>query len=675
MFRKPGTRNMKPFIGLVLSGILVFSGVQASASPQVANLAAGDYIVTFRASTDVAGEVSRFKARKGWVERSFNRVFRGMAVTASTADLRALQLDPDVVAIEPDLPIQVDAVQNNVTWGLDRIDQNDLPLNTTYSYTSTGAGVKVFVVDTGLLTSHNEFRGRVLPGQNFAPNANRRTLASDVTDCDGHGTHVAGTIAGTTYGVAKQASIVPVRVLDCSGSGSTSGVIAGLNWVAGQVPVGTKAVVSMSIGGGFSSALNSAVQAVINKGATVVVAAGNESSNACSTSPASAPNAVTVGATDSSDFFAGYSNNGSCVDILAPGSRITSAWIGSSSRTNNISGTSMATPHVSGVAALMLQDSYKTPAEINALLSANAVSNTISNVPAGTVNKFLNTTLAPAEPVLTPATQTVSIATGQNVATQVLVPANFSTTPIFALTGGTLPAGLSFNSSTGVISGSPTATKATTIFTITATAGSQTASTVLSLTVSAPLAALSVNAETVVGTVGTVLATSALTATNFVGAVTFSITAGGVLPAGLSLNTSTGVISGVPTAPKTITTYTITGSGATSGSATANRTITVNPYIGLPSAPISVTAASSSRGRANLSWAVGSDGGSQLRDVVIRVYNTANQLVRTTSTSARRTSTSVSGLNPGVSYYFTVSVTNRNGSSTATTSNTITAIR
>jgi hypothetical protein len=148
-----------------------------------------------------------------------------------------------------------------------------------------------------------------------------------------------------------------------------------------------------------------------------------------------------------------------------------------------------------------------------------------------------------------------------------------------------------------------------------------------------------------------------------------------VLPPGLSLNTSTGVIEGVPTAAKATTTYTITGSGATSGTATANRTITVNPYIGLPSAPISVTAASSSRGRANISWAVGSDGGSQLINVVIRVYNTANQLVSKTSSPASRTSTSVSGLNPGVSYYFTVSVTNRNGSSTATTSNTITAIK
>lgn len=669
MFREHFAGVFKPVVGLMLSCVLVFSGVQASASPQVANLPAGKYIVTFESSADVAGEVSRFKARKGWVERSFNRVFRGMVVTASTADLRALQLDPDVVAIEPDLPIQVDAVQNGATWGIDRIDQNDLPLSNTYNYTATGSGVKVFVVDSGVLSTHTEFTGRVLPGYSSI------TDGFGTIDRNGHGTHVTGTIAGTTYGVAKQASIVPVRVLDRNGSGNTSGVIAGLNWIAGQVSVGSKAVVSMSIGGGSSTSLNNAVQAVINKGATVVVAAGNESSNACSTSPASAPNAVTVGATDSSDSFASYSNRGSCVDILAPGSSVTSAWIGSNTRTSTISGTSMATPHVSGVAALMLQDSYKTPAEISALLSANAVSNTINNVPSGTVNKFLNSAVAPATPAITPATQTVDVVTGQNVSTQALTPANFATAPTYALTGGTLPAGLSFNTATGVVSGLPTETKATTIYTITASSGGQTATSTLSLTVSTPIASLNVNSESVVGRVGTALSTAAFTAANFGGTVSYQITSGGSLPEGLTFNTGTGVISGIPTATKTTTTYTITATGSTSGSATATRTITVNPLASAPEAPISVTALALGKMSGSITWIKGSDNGETITSQTVIVFTSLGNVYQRINLSPAVTTTTVKSLRRDTTYYFTVSTTNRFGTSPAATSNTITAIK
>jgi subtilisin family serine protease len=248
--------------------------------------------------------------------------------------------------------VRVFTIESNATWGLDRIDQRALPLSTTYRYTNTGSGVRAYIIDTGILTTHREFGGRAVGGYTAIKDGR------GTTDCNGHGTHVAGTVGGATYGVAKAVQLVAVRVLDCSGWGTTSGVIAGLDWVTAhrQKP----AVANMSLGGGASTSLDDAVRRMISSGVATAVAAGNGNAaliaqDACKYSPARVAEAMTVSATDKTDTKASWANYGSCVDWFAPGVSIKSAWNTSTTATNTISGTSMATPHTTGVAALYLQ--------------------------------------------------------------------------------------------------------------------------------------------------------------------------------------------------------------------------------------------------------------------------------------------------------------------------------
>jgi subtilisin family serine protease len=316
----------------------------------------------------------------------YERALRGFAVRLTPPKLEVLRNDPRVEYIEEDQVVSATTTQSNATWGLDRVDQRDLPLNTTYIYTPTGAGVRAYIIDTGIYTSHSQFGGRASIGYD--------ALGGSGQDCHGHGTHVAGTVGGSTYGVAKGVTLIGVRVLDCSGNGTNSGVIAGMDWVTNNRVL--PAVANMSVGGGFSQAVNDAAARMTNAGVSLSVAAGNESQNACNTSPASAASAITVGSTTSSDARSSFSNYGSCLDIFAPGSNITSAGISSTTSTASMSGTSMASPHVAGVAALYLQGNPSASAATvaNAIINS-ATTGKVTSPGTGSPNRLVYSLLTP----------------------------------------------------------------------------------------------------------------------------------------------------------------------------------------------------------------------------------------------------------------------------------------
>jgi aqualysin 1 len=318
----------------------------------------------------------------GEVTHVYAHAINGFAARMSDNQAVALSDDPRVRFVEEDAMMFATVTQSNPPWGLDRIGQRDLPLNQAYSYTNTGSGVNAYIIDTGIRRTHTQFGGRVFAGFDAIRDG------QNTNDCNGHGTHVAGTVGGSTYGVAKAVRLFAVRVLNCSGSGSTSGVIAGVDWVTANHA--SPAVANMSLGGGISTALDSAVRNSIASGVTYAIAAGNSNVNAANASPARVSEAITVGASTISDAKASFSNFGSVVDIFAPGASILSAWRTSDTATATLSGTSMATPHVAGVAARFLQSNRgAAPATVrNAIVSA-ATLNHLSGMPTGTANRLL----------------------------------------------------------------------------------------------------------------------------------------------------------------------------------------------------------------------------------------------------------------------------------------------
>ena len=311
---------------------------------------------------------------------TYTGVLKGFAAQLSDQAVAALQRNPNVSYIEQDQTVTLSATQTGATWGIDRIDQRNRPLSGTYTYNTTASSVYVYIIDTGIYTSHTQFGGR-------ASNV-YDAFGGSGQDCNGHGTHVAGTVGGSTYGVAKAVRLRGVRVLNCSGSGTWSGIIAGMDWVRNNRV--NPAVANMSLGGGYSSSVNTAANNLANSGVFVAVASGNSNANACNYSPASASAVTSVNASTSSDAKASFSNYGSCTHLYAPGASITSAWIGGTSATRTISGTSMASPHVAGVAAL-----YKatygnaSSSTIRSWLINNATTGVITGNPSGTANRLL----------------------------------------------------------------------------------------------------------------------------------------------------------------------------------------------------------------------------------------------------------------------------------------------
>ena len=349
-----------------------------------------DYIVLYESGAGLSQKVASEEARGNEVEDVFRSAAKGYVASLDAADVARLRAQDGVLLVEKDKPVEALSAGPRSgpasSWGLDRIDQRTLPLNSLISTSQNGFGVTAYIIDTGIRPDHAQFDGRVTAGFDAF------TDGQNSNDCNGHGTHVAGTVGGSTYGVAPEVSLVAVRVLSCSGSGSTAGVIAGIDWATANHAAGVPAVANMSLGGSYSPALNTATQNAISDGISFAVAAGNENADACNRSPASTPNALTVGSTTSSDSRSSFSNWGTCVDIFAPGSAITSAWHTSSSATNTISGTSMASPHVAGAAALLLSaNPASTPAQVATAIGAASTTGAVGDPRVGSVNRLLYT--------------------------------------------------------------------------------------------------------------------------------------------------------------------------------------------------------------------------------------------------------------------------------------------
>ncbi|MHA8077149.1 S8 family peptidase [Aquirufa sp. TARAVU-A1A] len=354
------------------------------------------YIIVYKDSTeasDVEDDVNELELNENVkTKHVYNKVFNGYSAILSPSALEKVKKNPKVDYVEKDQVMRINTQVLNPTWGLDRIDQVSLPLSTTYSYVSAGTGVDAYIIDTGILVNHSDFGPRAIGGFSSIG------TSTNWIDQNGHGTHVAGTVGGNMYGVAKDIKLIAVRVLDAAGSGTTSGVIAGINWAISHHTT-RPAVANMSLGGGASSALDLAVNNAIKDGIVMCVAAGNNSADAGRYSPARVTAAITVGATGAYptlginyDAMASYSNYGSVVDIFAPGTSIQSDWITSTGATALLSGTSMATPHVTGVAALYLaQNPLALPAQVQTYLKSSATKNKISGLKGTTTNSLLFT--------------------------------------------------------------------------------------------------------------------------------------------------------------------------------------------------------------------------------------------------------------------------------------------
>jgi subtilisin family serine protease len=413
------------------------------------NIVPDEYIVVFKGPPGKSGTAAgtngnssgnksevavAVKAQGGSIKKEYSFVLNGFTARLTPKLLEALEKNPNIDYIEKNAIATASATQIiNLPWGLDRIDQSK-GRDGSYTYEETGAGVDVYVIDTGVDSTHSEFTGRLGNGFNAVTGRQPRPQVWD--DCQGHGTHVASTIGGSKYGVAKGVTLHGVRVLDCAGSGTYSGILEGMDWVTQQHVSNPeqKSVANMSLGGGFSAALNSAVELMVAAGIVVAVAAGNNNGDACNISPASAASAITVAATDLNDRRASFSNFGTCVDIFAPGVDVLGAWYNCDTCTQTISGTSMASPHVAGVAALFLQNRSGSPSEILAAMLAKAVDIIVLDN-KGSPNEFLQSTTAPGGITDSPTAAPQANPTDSPMTATTSSPVNLPTpSPLFAPT-------------------------------------------------------------------------------------------------------------------------------------------------------------------------------------------------------------------------------------------------
>jgi len=384
--------------GTAVAITAALTGASAGAAPEgdirgfgAAKALKDSYIVVLKdtGSTGVSAQTASLSAKyDAKVKHTYQSAVRGFSATMTEAQARKLAADPSVSYVEQDAEVSISETQTPTpSWGIDRIDQHALPLDNSYTYPNSGEGVTAYIIDTGIRFTHSEFAGgRAVSGRDTVDNDD------DSTDCAGHGTHVAGTVGGTKYGVAKAVKLIGVRVLNCGGSGTFEGVIAGIDWVTQHhIANPGPAVANMSLGGGANDTVDLAVTNSIASGVTYGLAAGNSfGANACNTSPARTPNGITAGATERTDARAAYSNIGPCLDIFGPGTDITSSWLTDDNATNTISGTSMATPHVVGAAAVYLASNpAATPAEVRDALVNGATSDAVSDPGTGSPNKLL----------------------------------------------------------------------------------------------------------------------------------------------------------------------------------------------------------------------------------------------------------------------------------------------